>query len=138
MLASSSSERESDDCGVLTRVDPNSLARRASIRQGQSLQLTAACPDDASGGHEGVSRVDFWRAFNSNLFENRHQFLAEPTKRVLGLPDVNNAKALLSLSCDVDEPPSTGQSAVDSIRLRFPPVSFRTVSSYFCRVRVGD
>jgi hypothetical protein len=41
-------------------------------------------------GHEGVRLVDFWRAFDTYLLEDRHQYLAKPTKRLLGRPDVYN------------------------------------------------
>ena len=56
---------------MLTRVDPNAADGVRTDKAGR-YKLTAACLDDASGGHEGVSLVDFWRAFDSNLLENRH------------------------------------------------------------------
>ena len=47
--------------------------------------------------------MDVRLALDAELLEDRHQLLAEAAERLFGLPDVDDAKALLALSGHVRE-----------------------------------
>jgi len=79
--------------------------------------------------------VDLGLFFDAKLLEDRHQRVAEAAKSVLGLPDIDDAKAIRALPRSVDKQSFDGPVG-DSRRL-LPPVSLRTVSSYRSCVRVG-
>ena len=80
--------------------------------------------------------VDVRMTLDADLLQDRHQLLAEAAERVLGLPYVDDTEPAPALASDVDQRPSTGQSAGDSMRL-LPPLSFMTVCSYRSWVSVG-
>src|SRR5262245_9503357 len=75
----------------------------ASATAAQGTIAARIITPQSSRRHEGVSRVDFRRAFDANLLENRHQLLAEAAKRLLGLPHVDDAEAFLGLSGNMNE-----------------------------------
>ena len=47
--------------------------------------------------------VDLRLAFDAKFTQDRHQDVAETTKRNVGLPDVDDTKAVWAFTCDVDE-----------------------------------
>jgi len=47
--------------------------------------------------------VDLRLAFDAEFAQDRHQNVAKTTKRNIGFPDVDDAKAVWVFACDVDE-----------------------------------
>jgi hypothetical protein len=61
----------------------------------------AAPIDGPSGRDERMRRVDLRLTLDADPLQNRHELLAEAAERVLGLPYVDNAEAVLAFAGDV-------------------------------------
>src|SRR5918911_4503237 len=66
--------------------------------------MTIECSATTGSGRDvRVSGVDLGLSMDADVLEDRHQLPGEVVQRLLGLPDVHDAKDLLSLPRDVGE-----------------------------------
>lgn len=62
-------------------------------------------PRLALRGYDGMRRIDFGLALDSDGLHDRHQLLTKPLKRFLGLPHIHDPESVGALPCHMNEKP---------------------------------